>query len=58
MGRQIDADKLLVLIKDQKVKETGSYTKGFNHGLDVVKSIICDETQTPTVYDVSIVGKN
>ena len=49
--RLIDADKLLDLIKDQKEKETGAYTKGINKGLSIVKSIICDEAQTPTAYD-------
>lgn len=47
----IDADELLDLIKDQKEKETGAYTKGINKGLSIVKSIICDEAQTPTAYD-------
>lgn len=49
--RLIDADELLDLIKDQKEKETGAYTKGINKGLSIVKSIICDEAQTPTAYD-------
>ena len=53
--RLIDADKLLDLIKDQKEKETGAYTKGINKGLNIVKSIICDEAQTPTAYDVDAV---
>lgn len=55
--RLIDADKLLDLIKDQKEKETGAYTKGINKGLNIVKSIICDEAQTPTAYDVDAVVK-
>lgn len=53
----IDADELLDLIKDQKEKETGAYTKGINKGLSIVKSIICDEAQTPTAYDVDAVVK-
>lgn len=48
----IDTDKLLELIKDQKEREIGAYAKGINAGLNIVKSIINDETQTPTVYDV------
>lgn len=48
----IDTDKLLELIKDQKEREIGAYTKGINAGLNIVKSIINDETQTPTAYDV------
>ena len=48
----IDADKLLELIKDQKEREIGAYAKGINAGLNIVKSIINDETQTPTAYDV------
>ena len=50
--RLIDADKLLELIKEQKEREIGEYTKGINAGLNITKSIINDETQTPTVYDV------
>lgn len=50
--RLIDTDKLLELIKDQKEREIGGYTKGINAGLNIAKSIINDETQTPTAYDV------
>lgn len=50
--RLIDTDKLLELIKDQKEREIGAYAKGINAGLNIVKSIINDETQTPTAYDV------
>ncbi len=50
--RLIDADKLLELMKDQKEREIGVYAKGINAGLNIVKSIINDETQTPNVYDV------
>lgn len=50
--RLIDADKLLMLINEQKEKETGSYSKGRNEGLNIAKSIINDEIQTPTAYDV------
>lgn len=48
----IDADKLLELIKEQKEREIGAYAKGINAGLNIVKSIINDETQTSTAYDV------
>ena len=50
--RLIDANKLLLLINEQKEKETGMYTKGLNAGLNIVKSIVNDKTQTPTAYDV------
>lgn len=50
--RLIDADKLLELMKDQKEREIGAYAKGVNAGLNIVKSIINDETQTPTAYDI------
>lgn len=50
--RLIDADKLLMLINEQKEKETGSYSKGRNEGLNIAKSIINDEIQTPIAYDV------
>lgn len=50
--RLIDADKLLELMKDQKEREIGAYAKGINAGLNIVKSIINDETQTPTAFDV------
>lgn len=48
----IDVNKLLELIKDQKEREIGAYAKGINAGLNIVKSIINDETQTPTAYDI------
>lgn len=51
--RLIDADKLLELMKDQKEREIGAYAKGVNAGLNIVKSIINDETQTPTAFDVN-----
>lgn len=50
--RLIDADKLLELMKDQKEREIGAYAKGINAGLNIVKSIINDKTQTLTAYDV------
>lgn len=55
--RLIDADKLLELMKDQKEREIGAYAKGINAGLNIVKSIINDETQTPNAYDVDKVVK-
>lgn len=55
--RLIDADKLLELIKEQKEREIGAYAKGINAGLNIVKSIINDETQTPTAYDIDKVVK-
>lgn len=48
----IDVNKLLELIEDQKEREIGAYAKGINAGLNIVKSIINDETQTPTAYDI------
>lgn len=51
--RFIDADRLIKLLKEQKVKETGAYTKGINSGLNVAKCIINDNTvQSPIAYDV------
>ena len=51
--RLIDADRLIKLLKGQKVKETGAYTKGINSGLNVAKCIINDNTvQSPIAYDV------
>lgn len=56
--RLIDADRLIKLLKEQKVKETGAYTKGINSGLNVAKCIINDNTvQSPIVYDVENVVK-
>lgn len=55
--RLIDADKLLELMKDQKEREIGAYAKGINAGLNIVKSIINDEVQTPIAYDVDKVVK-
>ena len=39
-------------MKDQKEREIGAYAKGINAGLNIVKSIINDKTQTLTAYDV------
>lgn len=39
----IDTDKLLDLIDEQMVKESGPYTKGVNYGLNIAKRIICNE---------------
>lgn len=50
--RLIDADELIELLNEQKEKETGSYTKGINNGLNIAKSIINDKTQSPTAYSV------
>lgn len=51
--RLIDADRLIKLLKEQKVKETGAYTKGINSGLNVAKCIINDNTvQSPIAYDI------
>lgn len=55
--RLIDADKLLELMKDQKEREIGAYAKGINAGLNIVKSIINDETQIPTAYDIDKVAE-
>lgn len=55
--RLIDADELLELMKEQKEREIGAYAKGINAGLNIVKSIINDETQTQTAYDVDKVVK-
>lgn len=55
--RLIDADKLIEKIKEQREREIGAYAKGINAGLNIVKSIINDETQTPTVYDVDKVAE-
>lgn len=56
--RLIDADRLIKLLKEQKVKETGAYTKGINSGLNVAKCIINDNTvQSPTAYDIEKVAE-
>lgn len=56
--RLIDADRLIKLLKEQKVKETGAYTKGINSGLNVAKCIINDNTvQSQIVYDVEKVAE-
>ena len=50
--RLIDADRIFKLLKEQKEKETGAFTKGINKGINIAKCIIKDEVQSPTVYDV------
>lgn len=47
--RLIDADALYKFIQDQKVKETGAYTKGKNTAFNIVKSALHNECATPTI---------
>lgn len=53
--RLIDADNLYDAVKDQKVKETGAYSKGVNNALNVVKSMLHNESVTPTIEAVPVV---
>ena len=54
MARYIDADKALKLIKEQKEKETGAYSKGRNIGLNIARSIINNAEVLPTANVVEV----
>ena len=53
--RLIDADALYAFVQDQKVKETGAYTKGKNTAFNIVKSALHNECATPTIDAVPVV---
>ena len=48
MARYIDAVKAIELIKEQKGKETGAFSKGRNIGLNIARSIINNAEALPT----------
>ena len=53
--RRIDADALYDFLTEQKEKETGTYSKGGNHGLDVARSALHNKEITPTIDAVPVV---
>lgn len=53
--RLIDADALYDFLTEQKEKETGAYSKGRNHGLDVARSALRNKEITPTIDAVPVV---
>ena len=55
MAEYIERENDYKLIKEQKEKETGMYSKGRNRGLNVAKSIIHDKGQCPTADVVKVV---
>lgn len=54
MARYIDADKAFNLIKEQKGKETGAFSKGLNKGLHIAMSTINNKEVLPTADVVEV----
>lgn len=50
--RPIDAD-IIKFLKEQKVKETGAFSKGLNKGLNIAISAIKNPQICPTIYKSS-----
>ena len=55
MAEYIERENAYKLIKEQKEKETGMYSKGRNTGLNIAKRIIHDKEQCPTADVVKVV---
>ena len=53
--RLIDANALFEFLKEQRDKETGSYSKGRNNGINVAIGAIRNEQICPTVDAVEVV---
>ena len=55
MAEYIEREKAFKLIKEQKEKETGAYSKGRNTGLFIAGSIINNKEVLPTADVVEVV---
>lgn len=55
MAEYIEREKAFKLIKEQKEKETGAYSKGRNKGLIIAGSIINNKEVLPTADVVEVV---
>lgn len=55
MAEYIEREKAFKLIKEQKEKETGAYSKGRNTGLFVAMSIIKNKEALPNADVVEVV---
>jgi hypothetical protein len=55
MAEYIERENAYKLIREQKEKETGMYSKGRNTGLNIAKSIIHNKEQCPTADVVKVV---
>lgn len=53
--RLIDADSFIRFLAEQKVKETGAFTKGVNKALNIAISALKNLQITPTVDAVPVV---
>lgn len=54
MAEYIEREKAFKLIKEQKEKETGAYSKGRNKGLIIAGSIINNKEVLPTADVVEV----
>lgn len=55
MAEYIDREKAFKLFKEQKVKETGAFSKGLNKGLNIARSIVHNKEVLPTADVVEVV---
>nr|DAQ81327.1 MAG TPA: hypothetical protein [Caudoviricetes sp.] len=53
--RLIDVDAFIRFLAEQKVKETGAFTKGVNKALNIAISALKNPQITPTVDSVPVV---
>ena len=53
--RLIDANEPVGFLKEQRVKETGAFSKGVNKGLNIAISALRNAEITPTVDAVEVV---
>ncbi len=53
--RLIDSDVAFRFFRDQKVQETGAFSKGVNKGLNIAKSAIHNPDAIPSVDAVEVV---
>lgn len=49
MSRAIDSENLYKFLTDQRVKESGAYSKGLNNGLDIARSALRNKQIAPTL---------
>lgn len=53
--RLIDAESLFRFLNDQRVKETGAFSKGLNKGINIARVAVRSEEICPTVDAVPVV---
>lgn len=54
MTKYIDSENVYRFAQDQKKKETGAYSKGWNHAMDVIKSAMHSKDAIPAADVVPV----